>query len=96
MSDDGGSSSDPRSTVEDVDPAMKDGLYSGSGRKHADAESARRAGMPRQFGYGASMCAYVLDYVTNWAGAEGNIERASVEYRQPVLPGDMTGVSRHR
>jgi acyl dehydratase len=89
----GGPSGASQPAVDDADPAKKDGLYSGSGRKHADAESARRAGMPRQFGYGASMCAYVLDYITNWAGAEGNIVRASVQYRRPVLLGDMTYVA---
>src|SRR5262249_57594597 len=44
------------------DPALTDGLYRGPSRGHADEEAAQIIGMPRGFGYGASMGACVLDY----------------------------------
>ena len=37
---------------------------------------AQRIGMPRAYGYGASMGAWVLDYLTNWAGEWGDDDDA--------------------
>ena len=54
-----------------IDPALTDGLYAGAARGHADAEGAKVIGLPRPYGYGASMGAWVLDYVAAWAGEYG-------------------------
>jgi acyl dehydratase len=73
-----------------LDPAKNDGLYNGASRGHVNLRYARLIGMPRQYGYGASMGSYVLDYVTNWAGEEAYVEEADLRYSFPVLVGDVT------
>ncbi len=49
--------------------------------------------MPRGYGYGASMGAWVLDYVAAWAGEWGQIYHADIKYRNPALTGDATLLS---
>ena len=73
-----------------LDPAEADGLYKGSSRGHVQPENAQRIGLPRGYGYGASMGAWVLDYVSNWAGEWGEIEHAKIALRAPVFTGDVT------
>ena len=46
--------------------------------------------MPRGYGYGASMGAWVLDYVGAWAGDSGYIRHSNVQYRFPAFDGDLT------
>jgi acyl dehydratase len=46
--------------------------------------------MPRQYGYGASMGTYVLDYIANWAGEAAYIQEADMRYSFPVLVGDVS------
>ena len=46
--------------------------------------------MPRGYGYGASMGAWVLDYVAYWAGHEGFVRHSNVQYRFPAFEGDVT------
>ena len=75
-----------------TDPGFGDLLYFGGGRGHTDAKYANLVGMPRPFGYGASMSAYMLDHVANWAGERASIVHSSLQYRKPVLAGDMTYV----
>ena len=72
------------------DPALTDGLYRGPSRGHADEEHAQLIGMPRGYGYGASMGAWVLDYVAYWAGHEGFARHSNVQYRFPAFEGDVT------
>jgi hypothetical protein len=72
------------------DPALGDGLYRGPSRGHADGEHARLIGMPRGYGYGASMGAWVLDYVGYWAGHDGFTRHSNVQYRFPAFDGDVT------
>ena len=72
------------------DPALTDGLYRGPSRGHADKEHAQLIGMPRGYGYGASMGAWVLDYVAYWAGHEGFVRHSNVQYRFPAFEGDVT------
>ena len=55
------------------DPELGDGLYHGPSRGHTDEEHARLIGMPRGYGYGASMGAWVLDYVAALGGRPGPI-----------------------
>lgn len=72
------------------DPELGDGLYHGPSRGHTDEEHARLIGMPRGYGYGASMGAWVLDYVSAWAGDQGFIRHSAVQYRFPAFDGDLT------
>jgi acyl dehydratase len=73
-----------------LDPSKDDGLYAGASSGHTNEGRARLIGMPRAYGYGASMGSYVLDYVSNWAGELAAIGEADVQYRFPVLVGDVT------
>ena len=72
------------------DPELGDGLYHGPSRGHTDEEHAQLIGMPRGYGYGASMGAWVLDYVAAWAGDSGFIRHSNVQYRFPAFDGDLT------
>ena len=71
-------------------PRSTDGLYHGPSRGHADEEHAQLIGMPRGYGYGASMGAWVLDYVADWAGDDGFVRHSNVQYRFPAFDGDVT------
>lgn len=71
-------------------PELGDGLYHGPSRGHTDEEHAQLIGMPRGYGYGASMGAWVLDYVGAWAGDRGFIRHSNVQYRFPAFDGDLT------
>ena len=46
--------------------------------------------MPREYGYGASMGAWIVDYLGNWAGEHGGIVHSNFSYRNPALTHDAT------
>ena len=46
--------------------------------------------MPRSYGYGVSMGAWVLDYVSNWGGEWTDLVHSNVKYRSAALSGDVT------
>lgn len=73
-----------------IDPAAGDGLYAGQAKAHADGAKGGTIGMPRAYGYGASMGAWVLDYVAAWAGQYGFITHSNIQYRSPAFEGDVT------
>jgi len=73
-----------------IDPRLRDGLYVGPSRGHVDAEKASKIGMPRAYGYGATMGAWVTDYVAYWAGNEGFVRYSNASYRGPAYEGDVT------
>jgi hypothetical protein len=73
-----------------IDPANADGLYKGPSRGHAQPRWARHIGMPRGYGYGATMGAWILDYLTNWGGEHCFVEHSDMKYRFPALTGDLT------
>lgn len=73
-----------------VDPAEGDGLYKGPSRGHVQPRYAQLIGMPRGYGYGASMGAWILDYLTNWAGEWGEVVHSNMQYRFPAFTGDAT------
>jgi acyl dehydratase len=81
-------SRDPESSK--IDPSYSDGLYRGPSRGHAQPRYARLIGMPRGYGYGATMGAWALDYLTNWAGEHGFVLHTDIKYRGPALTGDVT------
>jgi hypothetical protein len=73
-----------------VDPTNADGLYKGPSRGHVQTRYAQLIGMPREYGYGASMGAWIIDYLTNWCGEWGTIHHSNMQYRAPALSGDVT------
>lgn len=73
-----------------LNPAQLDGMYHGPSSGHADPKKAKLIGMPRAYGYGASMGAWVLDYVGNWAGELALITHSDIKYRGPALSGDIS------
>jgi acyl dehydratase len=79
--------------LERVDPERTDGAYYGPSRGHLHPQWARKVGMPRGYGYGASMGAWMLDFVAAWAGEWGYIRHAELRYRNPALTGDASFVS---
>ena len=51
---------------------------------------AQLIGMPRSYGYGASMGAWIIDYLSNWGGEWSFITHSNMQYRAPALVGDAT------
>jgi hypothetical protein len=79
--------------MERVNPELTDGAYHGPSRGHLQPRWAQHVGMPRGYGYGASMGAWILDYVAAWAGEWGAITHSSAQYRTPAFTGDVTFVT---
>lgn len=79
--------------MERVNPELTDGAYYGPSRGHLQPRWARHVGMPRGYGYGASMGAWILDYVAAWAGEWGSLTSSSAQYRNPAFTGDATFIS---
>ncbi len=79
--------------MERVNPELTDGAYYGPSRGHLQPRWARHVGMPRGYGYGASMGAWILDYVSAWAGEWGTITHSNAQYRNPAFTGDATFLS---
>jgi N-terminal half of MaoC dehydratase len=73
-----------------VNPRITDGAYYGPSRGHLFPKYARKIGMPRAYGYGASMGAWVTDYLSGWAGEHGMVVHSAANYRGPALSGDIT------
>jgi hypothetical protein len=73
-----------------VNPELTDGAYYGPSRGHLFPRWARTIGMPRAYGYGASMGAWVTDYLAGWAGEHGMVVHSTANYRGPALSGDIT------
>lgn len=83
-----GHENDP--VMERDNPEWTDGAYFGPSRGHLFPEWARKVGMPRGYGYGASMGAWVLDYLAGWAGEWGMVVHSKASYRGPAFTGDAT------
>lgn len=73
-----------------LDPALADGLYHGPSRGHVQERYAQLIGLPRGYGYGASMGAWVLDTLAAWAGEWGEVVHSRMQYRSPAFTGDAT------
>lgn len=73
-----------------IDPRRRDGLYNGPSRGHIDSQRAGQIGMARAYGYGATMGAWVHDYLAHWAGHHGYIWHSKSQYRGPAFEGDIT------
>jgi hypothetical protein len=83
-----GHENDP--VMERINPELTDGAYFGPSRGHLFPKYARKIGMPRAYGYGASMGAWVTDYLAGWAGEHGMVVHSTANYRGPALSGDVT------
>jgi N-terminal half of MaoC dehydratase len=83
-----GKEQDP--VLELENPELTDGAYIGPSRGHLFPRWARYIGMPRAYGYGASMGAWILDYFAGWAGEWGMVVHSNCNYRGPALSGDIT------
>jgi acyl dehydratase len=79
--------------MERTNPELTDGAYYGPSRGHLQPRWARHVGMPRGYGYGASMGAWILDYVAAWAGEWGFVTHSAAQYRSPAFTGDVTFLS---
>jgi acyl dehydratase len=73
-----------------VDPRVRDGLFQGPSSGHTDSSKADKIGMARAYGYGATMGAWVHDYVAYWAGHDGFIRYSKSQFRGPAFEGDVT------
>jgi hypothetical protein len=71
------------------DMALRVGQDDGPASAHTDLSKAKLIGLPRHYGYGSSMGAWLLDYVSYWAGDEGYIRHAKIDYRSPTFEGDI-------
>lgn len=76
--------------MERINPEFTDGAYWGPSRGHLFPRWARYIGMPRGYGYGASMGAWILDYMAGWAGEWGQVVHSVANYRGPAFTGDIT------
>ena len=76
--------------MERVNPELTDGAYYGPSRGHLQPRWAQHVGMPRGYGYGASMGAWIIDYVAAWAGEWGTVRHSTAQYRNPAFTGDAT------
>jgi hypothetical protein len=83
-----GKEQDP--VLEKENPELTDGAYIGPSRGHLFPRWARYIGMPRGYGYGASMGAWILDYLAGWAGEWGLVAHSNCAYRGPAFTGDIT------
>lgn len=83
-----GKEQDP--VMEKENPELTDGAYIGPSRGHLFPRWARYVGMPRAYGYGASMGAWILDYLAGWAGEWGMVVHSNCAYRGPAFTGDVT------
>lgn len=83
-----GHENDP--VMERINPELTDGAYYGPSRGHLFPRWARFIGMPRAYGYGASMGAWILDYLSGWAGEWGMVVHSVSAYRGPAFTGDIT------
>jgi hypothetical protein len=73
-----------------VDPRKRDGLFEGPSRGHIDTQRADEIGMARAYGYGATMGAWVTDYLAYWAGHDGYVWHSKAQFRGPAFEGDVT------
>jgi acyl dehydratase len=83
-----GHENDP--VMELINPFITDGAHYGPSRGHLFPKYARKIGMPRGYGYGASLGAWVTDYLSGWAGEWGMVVHSVANYRGPALTGDVT------
>jgi hypothetical protein len=87
-----GNTAEMTAFVENVswDPEFGDGAYFGAARGHLFDKYAQWIGMPRAYGYGATMGAWIIDFLSSWVGEWGFVTHTASQYRGPALTGDVT------
>ena len=75
-----------------IDPRQRDGVYVGASRGHLDASKSKEIGMPRAYGYGATMGGWANDTLAYWAGHDGMVRHSKMQFRGPAFEGDVTYV----
>ncbi len=75
-----------------IDPRYRDGLYKGPSAGHIDGKKGGEIGIPRGYGYGATMGAWATDYLSYWAGLDGMVRHSKMSFRSPSFEGDVTYV----
>ncbi|HEX4377757.1 MAG TPA: MaoC family dehydratase N-terminal domain-containing protein [Steroidobacteraceae bacterium] len=73
-----------------IDPRLRDGLYVGPSRGHIDAAKGEEIGVPRAYGYGATMGGWATDYLSYWAGHDGFVRHTKLSFRGPAFEHDVT------
>jgi hypothetical protein len=79
----------PEMKGESDDMTLLVGQDDGPASAHTDLNKAKAIGLPRHYGYGSSMGAWIIDYVAYWAGDDGYIRHAKIDYRSPTFEGDV-------
>ena len=79
-----------RDDLAKIDPRFRDGLNVGPSRGHIGDAKADEIGMSRAYGYGATMGAWVTDYLAYWAGHNGFVRYVKSHFRGPAFEGDAT------
>jgi acyl dehydratase len=74
----------------EIDPRQGDGLYYGPSSGHINAQKGESVGMGGTYGYGSSMNAWFVDYVSYWAGLKGFVWHTNCQFRSPAFEGDVT------
>ena len=77
--------------MERTNPELTDGAYYGPSRGHLQPRWAQHVGMPRGYGYGASMGAWVIDFVAGVGRRVGARSRT----RQRAVPQPRVHRRRH-
>jgi acyl dehydratase len=75
--------------TDDDRPNKIGGMDQGPASGHTHASKANLVGIPRHYGYGSSMGAWVIDYVAYWAGDNGFVRHSKINYRYPTFEGDV-------
>lgn len=73
----------------DVRTTIRTGTSDGPSSGHTDLDKAKLVGLPRHYGYGTAIGAWVLDYLAYWAGDLGFVRHSKMDYRYPVFEGDI-------
>ncbi len=75
-----------------IDPRQGDGLHHGPSSGHINPEKGEKVGMGGVYGYGSSMNAWHVDYISYWAGHEGYVWHSKTQFRKPAFEGDVAYV----
>jgi acyl dehydratase len=75
-----------------IDPYETYGVYMGPSAAHVDGSKGTEFGMPRGYGFGATMGGWATDYLAYWAGHDGMVRHSRVSFRAPAFEGDVTYV----
>ena len=73
-----------------IDPGRGDPVLAGPALGHLVGSKAKLLGLPRGYGFGATMGTWMIDYVANWVGEWGELVYFKSAYRAPTFEGDVS------